>query len=127
MRPLGLVGNLVGVEVGVVKQDAGTVPDAPECVAGRVLPDLVAADVAQFLQGAFDRGLLLAGVAANGDQVRQERLLTLVKGLGQALCFGRDSRNVRRVWHESPPNQAQEQCKSGPAGCQSQFQLHSNP
>ena len=72
MRPLALVRHLVGVQVRVVEDDARPVADATQRVARRVHPHLVAADGAQFLQRAVDRGPLLPGVGSDADQVGEE-------------------------------------------------------
>ena len=93
MRPLALVGHLVGVQVRVVKDDPRPAADAAQRIAGGILPHLVAADGAQLCERALDRRLLLSGVGADADQIGQETFARL----GHLLRKDADTINELRL------------------------------
>ena len=50
MRPLALVRHLIRIQVRVIKDHARPAADAPQRVAGGILPHLVAADGTQLIE-----------------------------------------------------------------------------
>ena len=93
MGPLALVGHLVGIQVRVVEDHARPVADAAQRVARRIHPHLVAADGAQLIECAVDRGPLLPGVGADADQVAQEA------GLAVGHDFGESRHAAGKIMH----------------------------